>query len=83
MTVWVKGKGRVTSYMLPPTEHDQPIASGEGLTRTSATITHLYHLMIWFGASKPMRATIRATTKREAELFARNRHPTLTRLEFD
>jgi hypothetical protein len=82
MTVWVPGKGRVANYMLPVQEFDRPLATGDGITRTTATHTQLYHLLIWFSATKTMRCSIRASSKAQAEQFARNRHPTLSRLEF-
>ena len=75
-------RGREPSYVFPLTDMDAPLSSGEGITRTSAKVTRLYSMAVWFQADKPMRTSIRAISKKQAESFARARHPTLTRLEF-
>lgn len=82
------GKGealgsRVPNYSLARTDLDRPVREGEGITRTSAKHSRLYGVAIWFSSTRPLRCTIRATSRAQAEEFARNRHPTLTRLEID
>jgi hypothetical protein len=57
------------------TTDEQSAQSGEGITRTSAPSAKFWPVLIKFGGGRPMRATIKATSKDEALQFARNRHP--------
>lgn len=73
--------GKPRNYVLPSLDATEPIAAGEGLTRTSAAAARLFDLLLHFKASRPMRCTIRAISWNQAEQFARNRHPDLARIE--
>jgi hypothetical protein len=75
---WTK---KPRNYLLPVLDNDEPLATGEGLTRTSAAAARLFHMLVHFGHSRPMRCTIRALSWSQAEQFARNRHPDLARIE--
>jgi hypothetical protein len=79
---WVKDvPAKPRNYLLPVLEHDEPQATGEGLTRTSKAGANLFDMVVHFNSSRPMRTTIRALTWAQAEQFARNRHPDLARIE--
>jgi hypothetical protein len=69
------------SYVLPVLDNDEPLATGEGLTRTSKPGSALFHMLVHFKSSRPMRCTIRAISWSQAEAFARNRHPDLASIE--
>jgi hypothetical protein len=75
-------KATDTDYSRPLTDFDRPQAEGPGITRTEAAHARLYSLRITFSLARPLTTTIRATSQAQAERFARNRHPTLTGLEF-
>lgn len=50
--------------------------AGEGITRSSEPGTRLWQVEVkWPTARRPMRCTIRATSKKQAHLFASRRHP--------
>ena len=81
-TSWSKTMpAKPRNYLLPVLEHDEPLATGEGLTRTSKPGTALFHMLVHFKSSRPMRCTIRAISWSQAEQFARNRHPDLASIE--
>lgn len=55
---------------------DEPIHCGEGVTRTSDTAAKLWPVDLTFGPdAQPLHTTIRALSIKQAEQFARNRHP--------
>ena len=55
---------------------EEPIQCGEGITRTSDVSARLWPVEVTFGAdARPLRTTIRALSTKQAEQFARNRHP--------
>lgn len=49
--------------------------AGEGITRTSTPGARLWPVEIRWPGVRPMRCTIRATSKRQAYQFAERRHP--------
>lgn len=60
-------------YSLP---NDEPVQSGEGITRTNDPKAKLWQVTITFKQGlRPMRTTIKATSPLQAEQFARARHP--------
>lgn len=69
--------GKEASYALPWLDTTEPQATGEGLTRTSSGAARLFHMLLTFENARPMRCTVRALNWRQAEAFARNRHPAL------
>jgi hypothetical protein len=73
--------GKQASYALPWLDTTEPQAVGEGLTRTSAPAARLFTMQLTFENARPMRCTIRALNWRQAEAFARNRHPGIAGLE--
>ena len=73
--------GQQASYTLPWLDTTEPHATGEGLTRTAAPAARLFHMLLRFENARPMRCTIRALNWKQAEAFARNRHPGLAGLE--
>ena len=55
---------------------DEPVHTGEGITRTSNPKAKLWPVTITFSTGvRPMRETIRAVGPLQAEQFARARHP--------
>ena len=55
---------------------DEPIASGEGITYTSAKAASLFPVRVVFTTGgRPMASTIRATSAEQALQFALARHP--------
>jgi hypothetical protein len=48
---------------------------GEGISRTSDPTARLYPVTIPLHNAPPIRATIRATSTRQARTFAANNHP--------
>ena len=70
----------VPNYNLAPTDFDRPLESGEGITRTSAPHARHFRFTITFVHARPLRTTILATSRSEAEKFARTRHQTLISL---
>jgi hypothetical protein len=68
------------NYTLPWLDSTEPQAVGEGLTRTSSGAARLFHMLLEFTNARPMRCTVRALNWRQAEAFARNRHPNLAAL---
>lgn len=73
--------GKQAVYTLPWLDTSEPQAVGEGLTRTSSPGARLFHMLLTFENARPMRATVRALNWRQAEQFARNRHPTLATIQ--
>jgi hypothetical protein len=58
----------------PPDEKDLP--TGEGITRTTDPKAKLWPVTITFSTGcRPMKTTIKATGPKQAEQFARARHP--------
>jgi hypothetical protein len=55
---------------------DEPTHGGEGITRTSDPRARFWPVSITFITSaRPLRCTIKAVGARQAEQFARARHP--------
>jgi hypothetical protein len=55
---------------------DDPCQSaGEGITRTTAPGSQFWPVEVTFACKRPMRCTIRATSKQQAHQFASARHP--------
>lgn len=55
--------------------------AGEGITRTTEPGTRLWPVEIRWPGVRPMRCTIRATSKRQARQFAERRHPNASSIE--
>lgn len=68
---------RERNYQLQQADTDAPRALGEGISRTTKAGAKLFAMELTFGGSRPMRTSIRALNWRQAEQFARNRHPDL------
>lgn len=66
---------RQRSYQLQYTETDGHRALGEGISRTTKPGAKLFAMELKLPGSRPMRTSIRALNWRQAEQFARNRHP--------
>ena len=73
--------GKQASYALPWLDTSEPQAVGEGLTRTQSTGAKLHHMLLEFTNARSMRCTVRALNWRQAEAFARNRHPSLASIQ--
>jgi hypothetical protein len=73
--------GRLIPPLPPPSamafllQDDDCLSAGEGITKTTQAGTRLWHFEALMERAKPLRGTIRALTKRQAEVFAKNRHP--------
>lgn len=65
------------SYLLFWQEDHQPIV-GEGLSRTESKAARLWSVDVGFSHQPPMKTTVRASSKREAVKFTKNRHPLAT-----
>jgi hypothetical protein len=65
------------NYQLQYTDIDAPLALGEGISRTTQAGAKLFAMELKLPGSRPMRTSIRALNWRQAEQFARNRHPEL------
>ena len=65
------------NYQLQYTDTDAPTALGEGISRTTKPGAKLFAMELKLPNSRPMRTSIRALNWRQAEQFARNRHPGL------
>ena len=62
--------------MNPNHNPESELPAGEGFTRTSDPKAKLWPVVITFASgARPMRTTIRAVGAKQAEIFARNRHP--------
>jgi hypothetical protein len=68
---------RERNYQLQQIDSDGPRALGEGISRTTRAGAKLFAMELTFKSSRPMRTSIRALNWRQAEQFARNRHPEL------
>jgi hypothetical protein len=55
--------------------------AGEGITRTSEPGAKLWPVEIRWPGCRPMRCTIKATSKRQAYQFAERRHPNASSIE--
>ena len=54
---------------------EQPVSAGEGITVTADPSAKLWPVVVTFTTGgQPMRCTIRAINREQAETFARNRH---------
>lgn len=61
--------------------NDDPcLSAGKGITRTTNPRATLWPFEARFPQGRPMRGTIRATGKQQAERFAQNRHPHATKI---
>ena len=61
--------------------NDDPcLSAGEGITRTSNPRATLWPFEARFPQGRPMRGTIRATGKQQAQQFAQKRHPHATQI---
>lgn len=69
-----------TGFTLPSLDSTEPVAVGEGLTRTSAPTAWLFPMELTLQGAKPLRCLIRATSWDQAEAFAKARHPNLISL---
>jgi hypothetical protein len=56
-------------------DDDPCLSAGEGITRTTNPRATLWPFEARFPQGRPMRGTIRATGKQQAQQFAQNRHP--------
>lgn len=65
-------------YAMPWYDTTEPLAVGEGLTYTSKPGAKLFTMQLQFSNARPMRCSIRALNWRQAEAFAKNRHPNLS-----
>ena len=55
---------------------EEPLSVGEGITRTTDPKAKLWPVTVTFSTGcRPMRTTIKATSPKQAEQFARARHP--------
>lgn len=72
---------RERSYFMFCADSDQPTAQGEGLTRTTSEAAVLFRYRVRLQGSGPLRGTIRAENKQQAEKFLTNRHPNLATIE--
>jgi hypothetical protein len=61
------------NYMLLSTD-EHPIA-GEGITRTADPGARLWPYRVMFPGNRPMRGSVLAASKRQAEQFLLARHP--------
>lgn len=61
---------------------DTPPNLGEGVSRTSSSRAKLHELLIKEGSTPPMREWLRADSKKQALLFARNRYPNATSITY-
>jgi hypothetical protein len=61
--------------------NDDPcLNSGEGITRTTNPRAQLYQFEVRMDRLRPLRGTISATSRKQAEQFARARHPNATQI---
>jgi hypothetical protein len=61
-------------------DHSGRFAGGEGITRTSAPSAGFWKVKVVFEfGGRPMLATVRAVSARQALTFALNRHPNANR----
>lgn len=61
-------------------DHSGRFAGGEGITRTSAPSARFWKVKVVFEfGGRPMLATVRAVSARQALTFALNRHPNANR----
>ena len=51
------------------------VESGEGITMTAQPGARLWPYQVMFPGNRPMRGSVPAVSKREAERFLRARHP--------
>lgn len=51
------------------------VESGEGITMTTEAGARLWPYRVMFPGNRPMRGSVRAVSKRQAERFLRARHP--------
>jgi hypothetical protein len=65
------------NYQLQQQDTDGPRALGEGISRCTKPGARLFAMELTFKGSRPMRTSIRALNWKQAEQFARNRHPDL------
>ena len=72
---------RERSYFMFCADSDQPTAQGEGLTRTASNAAVLFRYRVRLQGNSPLRGTIRAEDRQQAEKFLTNRHPNLTTIE--
>lgn len=61
------------NYML--LSNDEHPVAGEGITRTTEPGSRLWPYQVTFPGNKPMRGSVRAASKRQAERFLQARHP--------
>jgi|688.fasta_scaffold420588_3 hypothetical protein len=61
-------------------DDDPCLSAGEGITRTTNPRATLWPFEARFPQGRPMRGTIRATGKQQAERFAQNRHPNANKI---
>lgn len=67
------------SYLLTWQDDVQPIL-GEGLSRTSNHNAQLWRVDVETSGALPMKTTVRATSRRQAIQFTKNRYPTATNI---
>lgn len=61
---------------------DDPCQSaGEGITRTSEPGARFWPMEVCWPGRRPMRCTIRATSRQQAQQFASARHPDASSIE--
>jgi hypothetical protein len=78
----MKGWGNqasVDSYLMHWRE-ENGANTGEGISRTSDPNATLYEIIVDYGGMKPMREWIKATSRKQAAIFAANRYPTSTKI---
>jgi hypothetical protein len=65
------------NYLLHWQEDNQSVV-GEGLSRTESKAARLWSVDVGFNHQRPMKTTVRASSKSEAIKFTKNRHPLAT-----
>lgn len=62
-------------------EPDQPVATGEGITRCGDPNAPAFWVDVWYRNQKPMACYVRAWTPQQAIQFCRARHPDAVMVE--
>jgi hypothetical protein len=62
-------------------EPDQPVATGEGITRCSDPNAPAFWVDVWYRNQKPMACYVRAWNPQQAIQFCRARHPDAVMVE--
>lgn len=70
-------RGKDVAFALTWSDDEAPNL-GEGFSRTSAKDARMWQVLINIPGQMLMKATIRARSRKEAKLFASNRHPNAT-----